>query len=157
MHPKDCQSDRQVSVEENLLTPNNLRGEKFNMKKQNEFYLRDTRSDVGSTCMFWRKNGAGYTSNLDDAEVFDFDGAQKYADEKRHFIPLSKARVDEVATVRVDMQYLELNVDFSGGAVIQRCCGQYDGNDIFFDDGNGGFTANYSEAVVYENLDILQS
>ena len=125
------------------------------MAKENEFYLRDTRSDVGSTCMFWAKNGCGYTSNLNNAEVFDFDAAQKYADEQRHFIPLSKSRVDALATTRVDVQYLELNVDFSQGVVVQRYLGQYDGNDIFFDDGNGGRTPNYDEAKVFTDLDEL--
>lgn len=125
------------------------------MKKENEFYLRDTRSDVGSTCMFWAKDGCGYVTDLDKAEVFDFDQAQKYADEQRHFIPLSKAKVDAVATIRVDMQYLKLNVDFSAGIIIQRHCSQYDGNDIFFDDGEGGYTADYSKAKIYGSVDAL--
>ena len=125
------------------------------MKKENEFYLRDTRSDVGSTCSFWGIDGYGYTSDLDKAEVFDFDTAQKYADEQRHFIPLSKARVDEVATIRVDMQYLKLSTDFSQGIVINRWIGQYDGNDIFFDNGNGTNTANYNEAKVYGSIEAI--
>ena len=60
------------------------------MKDENEFYLRDTRSNIGSTCSFWAKNGNGYTSDLRKAEVFGKERAQKYADEQRHFIPLSK-------------------------------------------------------------------
>ena len=102
------------------------------MKKENEFYLRDTRSDVGSTCMFWAKDGKGYVSDLDKAEVFNHEEAQKYADQKRHFVPLSKKRVDEVATIRVDMQYIKDNYDFSEGVVIHTRIGSYDGNDIYF-------------------------
>ena len=114
-----------------------------------EFYLRDTRSNVVSTCIFWAKDGCGYVSDVDKAEVFNFDEAQRYADEKHHFIPLSKMVVDSLATIRVDMQYLTLNTDFSKGIIIHRCVGNYDGNDIFFDNGYGGFTANYNEAKVY--------
>lgn len=125
------------------------------MKQENEFYLRDTRSDVGSTCMFWAKDGCGYVSDLDKAEVFSREDAQKYADRQNHFIPLSKAKVDALATVRVDMQYLKLNTDFSEGLIIQRYCGQYDGNDIFFDDGEGGYTPDYSKAKVYDSPDAL--
>ena len=124
-------------------------------EKENKFYLRDTRSNVGSTCMFWAKGGAGYVSDLDKAEIFDEEAAQKYADQQRHFIPLSKAWVDAAATVRVDMQLLELNVDFSEGIIIHRYVGQYDGNDIFFDDGDGGYAADYSKAKVYVSVEAL--
>ena len=117
---------------------------------ENEFYLRDTRSDVGSTCMFWAKGGCGYTSDLSRAEIFDHAAAQNYANEKRHFIPLSKVKVDALATIRVDMQLLKLNVDFSEGIIIHRYAGQYDGNDIFFDDGDGGHTTDYSKAKVFD-------
>lgn len=125
--------------------------------KCDEFYLRDTRSDVGSTCVFWVKGGGGYASDLRKAEVFSFEEAQKYADRQDHFIPLSKAAVDAVATIRVDMQLLKLNCDFSEGIVIHRRFTSYDGNDIFFDDGEGGFTANYSEAKVYADIDALEA
>jgi len=122
---------------------------------ENEFYLRDTRSDIGSTCMFWGQDGCGYTSNLNKAHVFNAVEAQKYADEKRHFIPLSKSKVDAVTTIRVDMQLLSLNVDFSKGIIVHRRIRDYDGNDIFFDDGNGCYTADYSKAKVYESQDAL--
>ncbi|WP_372834885.1 hypothetical protein [Pontibacterium sp.] len=122
---------------------------------ENEFYLRDTRSDVGSTCMFWAKDGRGYVSDLDKAEVFTREEAQKYADRQNHFIPLSKTKVDALTTVRVDMQYLKLNTDFSKGVIVHRHCGQYDGNDIFFDDGVGGYTADYSKAKIYESTVAL--
>ena len=120
-----------------------------------EFYLRDTRSDVGSTCMFWAKDGRGYASDLRKAEVFSHEEAQKYADRQDHFVPLSKAAVDAVATIRVDMQLLKLNCDFSKGIVIHRRFTSYDGNDIFFDDGEGGCTADYNEAKVYAEADDL--
>lgn len=117
---------------------------------ENEFYLRDTRSDIGSTCIFWAKNGCGYVSDLDKAEIFSREDAQKHADRRGHFIPLSKRKVDEVSTLRVDMQRLKLNVDFSKGIIIHKNSSRYDGNDIYFDDGSGGTTANYNEAKTYQ-------
>lgn len=125
------------------------------MINENEFYLRDTRSNVGSTCMFWAKGGCGYTSDLDKAEIFSHKDAQEYADEQRHFTPLSKAKVDAVATVRVDMQYLKMNLDFSKGYVIQRYPGQYDGNDIYFADEDGGETLNYEDAKVFDSPEAI--
>jgi hypothetical protein len=125
---------------------------------ENEFYLRDTRGNTGSSCMFWAEGGCGYTTNLDRSEVFSREEAQKYADRQYHFIPLSKSKVDAVATVRVDMQYLKINVDFSKGIIINRHPGSYDGNDIFFDDGDGGYTADYEKAAVYKSAeDVLNS
>lgn len=116
--------------------------------RENEFYLRDTRSNTGSSCMFWAEGGRGYTTNLDKAEVFNFEDAQRHADRRGHFIPLSKMQVDELTTVRVDMQRLALNADFSKGVINHVRVGRYDGNDIFFD-GESGVTANYNEAKVY--------
>lgn len=127
-------------------------------KPEPTFYLRDTRSNVGSTCMFWALNGHGYTSDLGKAEVFSHEEAQEYADQQRHFIPLHKAKVDELATVRVDMQYLKmLNVDFSKGIIVQRHVGKYDNNDIYFDDGLGGYTPDYAKAKVYESVDAISA
>jgi hypothetical protein len=123
--------------------------------KEDEFYLRDTRSNVGSTCMFWKKGGYGYTSNLDQAEIFTHEQAQRYTNEQRHFIPLSKKQSDEVATVRVDMQCLEDAKDMSKGFVIQLNPSEYDGNDIFFLSKNGFSTPNYNEAHVIHSLDEL--
>src|SRR3989337_1378863 len=34
------------------------------------YYLQDSRSYCGNCMMFWRKNDAGYTYNLDDCAVF---------------------------------------------------------------------------------------
>jgi hypothetical protein len=106
--------------------------------------------------MFWALGGRGYTTNLDNAEVFSHEDAQRYADRREHFIPLSKARVDAVATVRVDMQYLKLNVDFSAGVIVQRHCGSYDGNDIYFDNGSGSYTADYGNAKIYQDVEALK-
>lgn len=124
---------------------------------ENEFYLRDTRSDVGSTCMFWAIDGCGYTSNLDNAHVFSREEAQKYADRREHFIPLSKPKVDQVSTIRVDMQRLKLSTDFSKGIVIHRHVGSYDGNDIYFASADGGRTLNYNEAKVFVGPGSIES
>lgn len=127
------------------------------MKPENEFYLRDTRSDVGSTCMFWAIDGCGYTSNLAKAHVFSRQEAQEYADRREHFIPLSKSKVDLVSTIRVDMQYLETNTDLSKGIVIHKRVGSYDGNDIYFASADGGRTLNYNEAEVFTEDNFIEA
>jgi hypothetical protein len=122
---------------------------------EEQFYLRDTRSNLGSTCLFYGKNGNGYTSNLNDAEVFSHAEAQRYADKQEHFIPLSKSKVDALTISRIDMQYLEPSDDMSCGAVLQLRPTEYDGNDIFFCDEKGQVTVNYDEAKVFHQSDDI--
>ncbi len=100
------------------------------------FYLRDTRSNTGSSCMFWAENGNGYTTNLDKAHVYTTEEAQRYIDNRHSDVPLSKALVDELATVRVDHQYLDESksglVDGCEQYVVHVLRGDYDGNDVYW-------------------------
>lgn len=115
------------------------------------FYLRDTRSNVGSTCMFWAKDGNGYTSNLDKAHVYTLEEAQRDFNSRHTDVPLSKELVDAVATVRVDHQYLD---DCMAGLatgcdqyVIHCNIGDFDGNDVYWK-AQKGSTVNLSDALV---------
>jgi hypothetical protein len=45
------------------------------------FYLRDTRSNTGSSAMFWGLNGNGYTTDLTKAEKFTRAG---YLSREKH-------------------------------------------------------------------------
>lgn len=115
------------------------------------FYLRDTRTNVGSTCMFWALNGNGYTSNLDKAHIYTLEEAQRYINSRPTDVPLSKALVDELVTVRVDHQYLDESqggeVVDGGEYVIHVSRGDYDGNDVYWK-AERGCTANLSDALV---------
>lgn len=115
------------------------------------FYLRDTRTNVGSTCMFWALNGNGYTSNLDKAHVYTLEEAQRHFNGRWSDVPLSKALVDELVTVRVDHQYLDESqggeVVDGGEYVIHVSRGDYDGNDVYWK-AERGCTANLSDALV---------
>lgn len=115
------------------------------------FYLRDSRSNTGSSCMFWALNGNGYTSNLDKAHVYTLEEAQSYFNDRHTDVPLSKALVDELATVRVDHQYLDESqggeVVDGGEYVIHVNRGDYDGNDVYWK-AERGCTVNLSDALV---------
>lgn len=115
------------------------------------FYLRDSRGNTGSSCMFWAENGNGYTTNLDRAHVYTLDEAQSHINSRHSDVPLSKALVDELVTVRVDHQYLDesqggLGAD-GGEYVIHVNRGDYDGNDVYWK-AERGCTANLSDALV---------
>jgi hypothetical protein len=36
-----------------------------------KYYLIDTRNPIGNCALFWRPNGAGYTTDLKDAGLFE--------------------------------------------------------------------------------------
>ena len=121
------------------------------------FYLRDTRSNVGSTCMFWAKDGNGYTSNLDKAHVYTLEEAQRDFNSRHTDVPLSKELVDAVATVRVDHQYLD---DCMAGLatgcdqyVIHCNIGDFDGNDVYWK-AQKGSTVNLSDALVLSSEEV---
>jgi len=96
------------------------------------FYLRDSRDNVGSTCMFWADRG-GYTSNLELAEVFTLEEAQRQFNSRHTDIPLSKELVDEQSTVRVDHQYLGDEGEKSGcDEYVIRIGDRTDGNDVYW-------------------------
>lgn len=115
------------------------------------FYLRDTRGNTGSSCMFWAENGNGYTTNLDKAHVYTLEEAQRYINNRHTDVPLSKESVDTVATVRVDHQYLD---DCMAGLatdcdqyVIHCSIGDFDGNDVYWK-AQKGSTVNLSDALI---------
>lgn len=128
------------------------------MPKENEFYLLDTRTYLGSTCTFWAIDGHGYVSDLTKAHVFNLKEAQKWANKKNHFTPLSKAQVDALATKRIDCQQLESDKDhsLSEGIVINSPPREFDGNDIYFLAEDGKVTANYNEARVFTPDEALK-
>lgn len=115
------------------------------------FYLRDSRGNTGSSCMFWAENGNGYTTNLDRSHVYTLEEAQRHINDRHTDVPLSKVLVDELVTVRVDHQYLDesqggFGAD-GGEYVIHVNRGDYDGNDVYWK-AERGCTANLSDALV---------
>lgn len=115
------------------------------------FYLRDSRGNTGSSCMFWAENGNGYTTNLDRAHVYTLEEAQRHFNDRHTDVPLSKALVDELVTVRVDHQYLDESQGGLGADgseyVIHVNRGDYDGNDVYWK-AERGSTVNLSDALV---------
>jgi hypothetical protein len=97
------------------------------------FYLRDSRSSVGSTCLFWAQDGCGYTSDLNKAHVYTLEEAQRKFNSRHTDVPLCKELVDELATVRVDCQYLDGLGKNSGCDEYVICInGEWDGNDVYW-------------------------
>jgi len=114
-----------------------------------QFYLQDTRSTVGSNAVFWNKDCRGYGANLDQLEVYTLESAQSYHNSRNSDVPLLKSIVDELSILAVDCQYLPapFTVDENDEYVIQRT-GFWNGNDILFL-GRLGRSYNYEDAKIY--------
>jgi hypothetical protein len=74
-------------------------------KAMTQFYLQDSRTDVGDGLMFWALGG-GYTTNLDKAELFTQAQACGHRETD---IPWPKDYVDARAHLGVDHQYISLD------------------------------------------------
>lgn len=65
------------------------------------YYIQDTRTYVGNSVMWWRKNGEGYTTNLEEA--WKVPGTWKGRDTDKLW-PCDE--IDKRATLQFDMQLL---------------------------------------------------
>ncbi|ABM25343.1 hypothetical protein Sputw3181_2519 [Shewanella sp. W3-18-1] len=120
------------------------------------FYLRDSRTNVGSTCLFWAKDGCGYTSDLNKAHVYTIEEAQRQFNSRHTDVPLCKELVDELATVRVDCQYLGDSGEKSECDEYVICInGDWDGNDVYWLSQFGFSDINYNTATIFSYQDAL--
>jgi len=74
--------------------------------------------------MFWRKNNAGYTYNLDDCRLFTKEEAYKQNKIRDTDIPYSKSFIDSLAERHVDIQDLrrEMNLNREPKEGIKNIC-----------------------------------
>jgi hypothetical protein len=119
------------------------------------FYLRDSRSNVGDTCLFWAKDGAGYVSDLNKAEVYTKEEAQRYFDSRDTDIPYSKEHVDQLATIRVDHQYLPDSEVKADDLCVIHIVGDYNGNDVFWLT-DAYHSIEYADALVVSHAEALK-
>lgn len=119
------------------------------MKEQ--YYLRHTLADVGSSMGFW-KIGGGYTINILQAEKFGREDALSQYRCRAEDQPLECGLIENVGYKTVDCQHLGKAEDCKPeiGFVIQLK-GSFDGNNIKFLSKNGGYTYNYENAKVVDS------
>lgn len=124
------------------------------------FYKTSAHGGVGSTVMFHGINGAGYVSNIDEAHIYTLEEMKKdvangwMRNYEEH--PLSVKLVDELATWRVDMQYINEADEYPNSidpndeyVAVKK--GWYNGNDLFFAHESLGFTYDYSLVAAYSS------
>lgn len=125
--------------------------------KSKRFYLACLRDTVGNNVAFHGKNGRGYTSDIDKAECYSLESAQKAWNGGREFdIPLCADRVDELAVYHVDCQLLPCDSEGEpvAGKYVAFKKRKWNGNDVFWLGEDGEFTDDFSKAKVFENAGI---
>ena len=118
-----------------------------------QYYMQDSRSLLGTNVVFHRKNGCGYGTNLDELEVYTREEAQWQHDRRETDIPLLKSLVDELSILAVDHQVLPESgtIDPDDKYVIQ-VDRHWNGNDILFI-GDACETYNYANAYIFSKID----
>lgn len=117
---------------------------------QEQYYIRHTLADVGSSMGFW-KIGGGYTTDINQADKFTRNDAISQHQCRAEDQPIMRSLIDGIGYKAVDTQLLGKADDCNPnlGYVIQ-VCGCYDGNNIKFLSKKGGHTYNYSDAKVVQ-------
>ncbi|QBJ00997.1 hypothetical protein Rostov7_00013 [Vibrio phage Rostov 7] len=114
-----------------------------------------TNGYVGSSVLFWAIDGRGYTSNIDQAEIYTLEEMQREVNngwlrDESEF-PLCADLVNTFSQWRVDCQYVKKTYpNFTDPnneyvAYKKKIC---DGNDLAFHTGFGN-SFDYESAVVY--------
>lgn len=125
------------------------------------FYLQDSRSNVGSRAMFW-KEGGGYTSNLDEADIFTREKAVQQYEDRETDLPWPKSYVDALAQLGVDFQYLGQEVSASAtsqpGPFYVALRRDWDGNDLIWKrmPGDGSPSSNLHDAGIWNADEAVQ-
>lgn len=108
----------------------------MNQSVSKQYYVQDSRSNVGDNLMFWAPTGGGYTSNIDKAALFTEEAAFSQHRSRHGDVPWPADYVRSRARPVVDMQYvmhaeaLALHPDATE-FYLQRP-GMWDGNDLIF-------------------------
>ena len=77
------------------------------MKDKNLYYLQDSRTYTGNCMMWWRENGAGYTSDITEAWALSYKRAMSYHKARHTDIPWPVDYIKKKARPRVDFQYVD--------------------------------------------------
>ncbi|MBY0475452.1 MAG: hypothetical protein K2Q13_10400 [Nitrosomonas sp.] len=84
---------------------------------EDQFYLQDSRGNVGNDMLFWAKDGKGYTSDFNKAHVFTRDQAFKQNKCRDTDIPWPRRYIDSISRPAVDFQYANIDVAYTNAGI----------------------------------------
>jgi hypothetical protein len=115
-----------------------------------EFVLQDSRGNTGDRLMFWAKDGAGYTTSLDNAQRYTKEQATKQNESRESDLPWPLAYLEAHAEWSVDHQYVkpeEVAAELGEATKAHLyATGQWNGNDLIFLTGDGGLSDDVRKA-----------
>lgn len=118
-----------------------------------EYVVQDSRSLTGDRLMFWAKDGAGYTSNLDAAHRYTREQAAAQNQSRETDLPWPLAYLLERHTLAVDHQYVKPDESAAELATSDSAylfvAGDWNGNDLIWLTFDGRHSDNLAEAEVY--------
>lgn len=115
-----------------------------------EFVLQDSRGNTGDRLMFWAKDGAGYTTNLENAQRYTKEQACSQNESRESDLPWPLAYLEALAEWSVDCQYVEPEevsrelLDATRAHLYAS--NAWNGNDLVFLTGDGGLTNDLRKA-----------
>lgn len=115
---------------------------------KDRFYLACFRDNVGSNVAWHSFNGGGYSTNIDSADVYTREEAQKAWEMAREFDqPISADHVDKLAVWKVDHQNVSCKtiIDDSTHFVAYKQ-GRWDGNDLYWMNKYFGLTTDFKRS-----------
>jgi len=126
---------------------------------RDRFYLACLRETVGSNMSFHCKNGNGYSSNLDRAEVYSLAEAQHAWDCGREIeLPIAADDIDAAAKWHLDHQYIPCENTVTPGcsSYLAFVKSRWNGNDVFWLSDLIP-TDDFSKARVFSQPDISEN
>jgi hypothetical protein len=78
-----------------------------------KFYILDTRTGVGNCAVFWCPNGAGYTTQLEEAGLFSEEEARSHRETD---IPIPEEMAKACSVTHVRLERLREALDQTGVA-----------------------------------------
>lgn len=121
------------------------------------FYMLCTRETVGNNASFHCQNGNGYSSDIDRAHVYTQEEAQRSWNFGREIDqPVCADNVDALAVWHVDCQRIPAeSVTVPGcDAYVAYKKGDWNGNDVYWLQGGGLPTNDFSKAFVFVAANI---
>lgn len=74
-----------------------------------QYYLQDSRDFVGNDMLFWMLGG-GYTTDVNQAEIFTRDSALQRHIKRETDIPWPKNYIESITRTVVDVQYVDKEI-----------------------------------------------
>lgn len=116
------------------------------------YYMICLRDTVGSNASFHRRDGKGYSSDIDEAHVYSQEEAQSRWNHGREIdLPVAADCIDALAIWHVDFQRLPNETVIEPGCTqyVAYVKGEWDGNDVYWLAGAALPTTDFSKAYIH--------